>query len=856
MAAGYFTYHGYKERSRIEAERQLSTIADLKMAELQEWRKERLADANILYKNILFSDLSRRFLTNSKDRQAEQQLRNWISKYPMNYEYDQVRLLDPQGVTRMSYPAVLRPPSVAVLKRVAEVVVSRRIEIVDFYRHEVNQRIYLKLLIPILDTATDNRVIGVIALQIDPEKYLYPFILHWPTSSKTAETLLVRRQGNDTEYLANLRSKKDAALRLRTPLGMTNIPTTMAVLGRTGIVEGVAYNGVPVIAALRAVPDSPWFLVASIDRSEAYASVKEQLLMIIGFIISLLLAAAAGLAFIWRQQNIGFYKERYQAAEAMREISDNLNATLNATADGILAVNAERKVLFYNQKFLELWNIPQICVVLDEETLISLAMKQLSDPELFLREVQRLYNSNEYSFDTICFKDGKVLERYSAPVRQGDSLSQSRVWSFRDVTERKRAEEELQQAKVAAEAANIAKSRFLATMSHEIRTPMNGVIGMIDLLQHTKLTPEQREYALCAKQSGLHLVHLLDDILDFSKIEASKLELEIFDFDLRPVISDIINLMSLQAHEKGVDIASSIDTDVPTALTGDAGRLRQIITNLVDNAIKFTSKGSVHLQIRKDNEDEHYVTLRFLVCDSGIGIASEKLEPLFGPFTQADSSTTRIYGGTGLGLAICKQLAALMGGSIGAESVEGKGSTFWFTSVLKKQIEATSTDEPDVNIGITSTTGSVTVTPLNLPIKEGEDSIRNVSENGFRILLAEDDPTAQIIVPKLLKSYGYLVDVVVDGEEALRVLRENDYALVLMDCMMPKINGYEATAIIRDPASAVRCHDIPVIALTGNAMKDDRDQCIAAGMNDHLPKPLILDDLLAKLDMWLITKVQ
>jgi two-component system sensor histidine kinase/response regulator len=373
-------------------------------------------------------------------------------------------------------------------------------------------------------------------------------------------------------------------------------------------------------------------------------------------------------------------------------------------------------------------------------------------------------------------------------------------------------------------AANDAKSGFLANMSHEIRTPMNGVIGMIDSLLDTNLTTGQRQTAQTIQSSAYALLLIINDILDFSKIEAGKMTFEKIDFDLCDTIKKTIDLMATVAQGKGLDLSYCIEKDTATFLVGDPTRLRQVLLNLLSNAIKFSEQGKVLLEIAQISQIDEEVELSFFVHDTGIGMSEEAQKKLFQSFTQADTSTTRKYGGTGLGLAICRKLVELMGGTIKASSSLGKGSVFSFTLQFTKQKSSVPLAHALVAVS----------EPLHAP----QTSSFPVRTNGARILLAEDGKTNQLVAVQVLKKLGYTADIAFNGLEAVEAWEQNKYDIILMDCHMPKMDGYQATRKIRELETERKLKPTQIIAMTASILREDRDLCMAAGMNDFTTKPV------------------
>ncbi|TXH00649.1 MAG: PAS domain S-box protein [Rhodocyclaceae bacterium] len=445
----------------------------------------------------------------------------------------------------------------------------------------------------------------------------------------------------------------------------------------------------------------------------------------------------------------------------------------------------------------------------------------VKDAELFAAKGTQSYEAMVHSCD------GEIhdaIYRKAVLTRRDGSVS-GLLGVIVDITDRKTAEREVVRAKEAAEAASRAKSHLLANMSHESRPPLTGVIGMTDLALDTELSAEQREYLSIAKSSAESLLTVINDILDFSKIEAGKLSIEHIAFDLHRLIADVLKPLAMRADEKGIELISAVIDNVPRFVLGDPSRIRQVLVNLVGNAIKFTDTGRITLTTDLMQQQHGRTIIHFAVSDTGIGIARDKHELIFDAFSQEDTSTTRKYGGTGLGLSICRRLVELMGGRIWLQSQLGEGSTFHFSVELQLTEQSISA--------------------------AGQPIIRHSPhEAGSRlnILLVEDHPINQKLALGLLEKWGHLATLAQNGQEAIDILDRKSFDLVLMDMQMPVMGGIDATKRIRAREAALRLPRTPIIAMTAAAMQDDRDACLMAGMDDYLSKPIQVGELQEKLD--------
>ena len=681
ITTGYLSYRNYKRQFRIETERQLSAIAELKVNELVRWRKERLGDAGILFKNASFSALVRNFFRRPADSESRGQLQVWLDNYRTHYEYDRIFLLDAQCVERMSAPQTPEPVAAHLLEQAPEILRSDRVTFLDFHRDSPDRPIHLSILIPILDGRDDRPALGILVLRIDPGKYLYPYISRWPAPSRSAETLLVRRDGNDALYLNELKFQKNTALNLRVPLTAIDVPAVKAALGREGIAEGVDYRGVRVAACVRAVPDSPWFLVDCMDTAEVYAPARERLWVTVGLVGALFLGAGAGVGLIWRHQRARFYRELYRTAEARRESEDKHRTLFETMAQGVVYQNAEGHIITANPAAERILGL----------TLDEMLGRKSTDPRW--RAIHE--DGSDFPGDThpamVALRTGKDVRNVIMGVfHPGDNeyvwininaMSQFKpdntkphqvYTTFEDISERKRMEEAVRQKAKELQEKNAELEHFSYAVSHDLKSPL---VTLRTFLGHLERDLPGGDAARVDKDLGYiraaadKMDRLLDEILNFSRV--GRMTNPPVESPLQAIVKEALDLVAGRIAERGVQVNL---TEEPVLLYGDRARLVEVFQNLADNAVKFMGdQPAPRVEI---GAEQSGAEIALFVRDNGIGIDPRCQSKLFGLFEKLDSGME----GDGIGLALVKRIVEVHGGRIWAESAgPGQGATFRFT---------------------------------------------------------------------------------------------------------------------------------------------------------------------------------
>lgn len=512
-------------------------------------------------------------------------------------------------------------------------------------------------------------------------------------------------------------------------------------------------------------------------------------------------------------------KERNDAERALRESERRYRLLIEHSPDAI-GVHERGRILYTNPAWAKLLGAS------DSNELIGKSVTEFFSPSS-RTQVESIFGQLRGGDmplqQRLIRKDGTPLDVEISAVPLFHEGRHTVQVVMRDITESKHAEQEMSEALQLAQQATRLKSEFLANMSHELRTPMNGVLGMADVLLTTTLTDEQREYAQIIHTSASSLMTLLSEILDLSRIEAGKIELESVPFDLRQIVTEACNLFSARAASKKLALSTSFDAQTPSQVIGDVARIRQVLNNLIDNAIKFTERGAIQIQVTCGGIVNGLAKLHFAVEDTGVGIPLDKQEIIFEKFEQVDSSITRKWGGTGLGLAICREFIQLMGGKIGVRSAPQAGSRFWFMLDLP----ATQVDFQE------------------LELNADEDRFHL---HGTRVLVVEDNEVNQVVISRMLENLGCQVELASTGKQAVEKTSQSDYALVLMDVNLPEIDGFEATRQIR--LREDKAKHLPIVAVTAHAMRGDRQRCLSAGMDDYMSKPIDIANIAKAVSTW------
>ena len=797
-----FVYYNYQKKALLtESQQELSAISYLKIRQITQWRFERIGDGKFLGDNLLLVRKFIEFLKNPDKLSLRSEIQQCLESLTETYDYKSVLLIDTSGNARVAFPNSdtlvgdhLRP----VLPGIIE---QREVVLTDLHKANLARFVHLDLIVPLIDRSrNDNPVIGLLALRIDPQQILYPLLQSWPTSSKSAETLLLRKDGDEIVYLNELRHLRNTALILKKPASSENLPAAMAIRGITGTIDGIDYRNVPVVAAMNKVPGTQWYMVAKMDREEVLSSLNSQIRMIVIILILVILTSGSFLGLLIRNQRVIYYRERYENEVNRLALIKHFDYILKYANDIILLVDKDLSIVEANDRALEFYqytreefigmNVEKIRspetlsqlpgsvnIVEENESATFEAVHRRKDNTTFSVEISsrvitiegsKYYQSiarditerkrvenilkeseerfrkifeespfsilmsdkdfsiiranqsfcnfigySEEDLKSFTFRDFthsdyigndeiSLLELVSGkiPVYHTEKRyirnDGSEIWGsttvsivrnkqdevqfllvmIEDITSRKKAEAELIAAKEKAEESDKLKTAFLHNVSHEIRTPMNAIIGFSALLNDNELSDEdRRQYIDIIFQSGSQLLSIINDIVDIANVESGQAKVNLTEVNLNSTLRSLNDQFSIYGKQNFVSIhLKTTLSDKDSKIVTDNTKLVQILSNLINNAIKFTKNGLINFGYTL--KDKY---IEFFVSDSGIGIPPEYHSRIFDRFFQVDSAVSRQYSGTGLGLSICKGYVELLGGEIKVESELGKGALFLFT---------------------------------------------------------------------------------------------------------------------------------------------------------------------------------
>ncbi|MCF8356785.1 MAG: GHKL domain-containing protein [Melioribacteraceae bacterium] len=721
LTGGYLAFQGFEKNFREEVEEQLSAVSELKVTQLSRWRKERLGDANIFYKNYSFSELVKRYSKNPLDADAKKRIQTWIKQVAESYNYNRICLHNMAGTELISFPQKHIHATDLFSDLSAKVKETGKVEFQDFYIDEDDKKVYISVFLPILDEYDNKNPIGVAILRIDPYEYLYPLIEKWPIPSKTAETLIIRRDGNQVLFLNNIRFKKNAALNLRIPLTNESLPAVKAISGKTGIVEGIDYRGVPVIAAVRAVPDSPWFIVARMDLDEIYEPLSERFWMIIIFVGTLIIGTGWGVFLVWRQENNRFYREQYKSAEALKLNKRMLNEAERLGKVGGWEFDIDTKELIWSEEVCRIHEVdvnfqptiekginfyaPASRPVIERAVQRSIVQSEPFDVELEiitaknnLRWVHAIGNVDQERRKVFGFfqditerkqAEDKALESQDELKKALEISNQSRQTLLSVLEDHQIVEKEIQKLNkeleqrvidrtAQLEASNKELEAFSYSVSHDLRAPLRHINGYVDMLNkkyYETFDEKARYYLDTITDSSKRMGILIDDLLQFSR--TGRKELSNSEIDLNVLIREVLKELEHIIVERKIkwDIQ-----DLPQVF-GDYALLKLVWTNLIDNAIKYTrNQTSAKISIKFKIEAKNYI---FCIQDNGTGFDMKYAHKLFGVFQRLHSQAE--FEGTGIGLANVQRIINKHAGKVWAEAKLNKGASFYFTLPIKTE---------------------------------------------------------------------------------------------------------------------------------------------------------------------------